>query len=322
MSYRPMSIASKKQGRVKKILFVGGNGFPVATYGPFLDALAKTFSCDVTALDLHGAFEATPREKDGRRTWHGMVDYVKPELEVHDMAVGHSLGGAVMLAASEGKRAVHKWVLLDPPLFSPATRAAMELQRRYKFGMFHKIIQRTRNAQGEWGSYEEAEVYLRQYKPYSLMNHATWEMFKAYGLRETADGRVARVVSPQTESDIFESTPTEIPPFPWQPYAPEHVGLYPRDSFAQYMRRRTGAGQRGQWNAGGTYYYSVQHEFTRRNDLDFVSLLADNMEFETMSCHFEPFTNPEGLAEGMLEELKINPGVLSAGRTSKIGSIT
>jgi hypothetical protein len=82
---------------LKSVHVLGANGFPVAMYRPFMNALAKAIgnNASVDGSDVYKGIERCNKD------WNGMIDDVIQSIEARGVGpvygVGHSLGKRILL---------------------------------------------------------------------------------------------------------------------------------------------------------------------------------------------------------------------------------
>jgi len=75
--------------------------------------------------------------------------------------VGHSFGGAILCcAAAHRPQLFEKLVIVDPPMFSPATRGVAYLASALGLESWHPLVSRALRRRNKWVSHDDARAYL------------------------------------------------------------------------------------------------------------------------------------------------------------------
>ncbi len=75
--------------------------------------------------------------------------------------VGHSFGGAILCcAAAHRPQLFEKLVIVDPPMFSPATRGVAYLASALGLESWHPLVSRALRRRNKWASLDDARAYL------------------------------------------------------------------------------------------------------------------------------------------------------------------
>eukprot|EP01060_Flectonema_neradi_P033004 TRINITY_DN5408_c0_g1_i1.p1 TRINITY_DN5408_c0_g1~~TRINITY_DN5408_c0_g1_i1.p1 ORF type:complete len:289 (+),score=33.66 TRINITY_DN5408_c0_g1_i1:40-906(+) len=264
-----------------KIVMIGANGFPGMVYGPMLERLCDKYDADVEVIDAYKKFVPGGN-------WKPMIQEVSQELrhERHGprtLIIGHSLGAALMLAAYQSRDfgSQNGIVLIDPPVSSVRRRIAIYLTLKYKFGPFYQIIESTARKTNGWSSREEAMEFLKTTNAFAGFHPDVLEEFKVFGLGEMSDGTIRLAFPPRYESDIFRSTPQELPRFSWMRPGPTDVNLYNPSSC--YMK--------------GAWFVSDKNEFSSKRCYHEATQLWNQMNFYRIDSHMTPLIEPYKMAD-------------------------
>ena len=160
------------------LLFLHANGYPPDCYHPLFDALN---GYQITAMHQRPLWEnAQPKEIDD---WHPLTDDLFRFMDEQKLdgipAVGHSLGGIVLLQAAlrEPERFSHV-ILLDPVLFPPFFIRFTKIARALNFlDKVHPLIPA---AQHRRQIFKNREIILRGYRKKKVFQYFSDESLKAY----------------------------------------------------------------------------------------------------------------------------------------------
>eukprot|EP00906_Rhabdomonas_costata_P017399 RCo025109 len=255
--------------------FVGANGFPSATYAPFLRSLGARF--DVRCTDVYDHVSDD---------WHSMIAVVAKAVEGRQQGpvvlVGHSLGGALMKCLASLRPDLAKaLVVIDPPMFEFKIRLAMAVAQRLGPRVVDAMIQPSRFAQtrkGVFASAEEAKAYHQSLKVYASFDPECLEQFIAAGLKPRQGGGCELAFSIEKEVQIYRTTPPDV----WSP------------SHGQYAPVR----------CGGAFLYSKAHPLASAADVADLRKRLRPFPFVGFDgSHFFPLQSPTKAAELVLSVL-------------------
>jgi pimeloyl-ACP methyl ester carboxylesterase len=183
------------------LLICHATGFCGRAYEPLAEALAAHHR--VWALDARGHGESSPPD-DGDQDWLRIVDDVLVAIDaigapVH--LVGHSMGGAVGLAAEARRPGLLRSAYLFEPIIFPR---AVELPAGVEPGP-NPMAEAARRRRATFPSRAEARQRYGSRPPLSALDPRALDAYVAYGFEELPDGTVALRCRPEVEADTFES---------------------------------------------------------------------------------------------------------------------
>ena len=168
------------------------------------------------AVDLsgHGASCAPPAEPATWDRFHAddvlevmsecgmLVDGERP------VAVGHSMGGAVVVAIELRRPSTFSHVhMIEPPLY---TRAGASLVRLASFAGWNMMANAARRRRSSWPSRADAQEHLARRMALGWDERAL-DAFMASCLRDAADGSVELACSPATEARAYSWPGESLP---------------------------------------------------------------------------------------------------------------
>lgn len=192
------------------IEFAHANGFGFRTYRYFLSLLAPY---PVVGVDKYGHGNYAHN-----RNWTPLVGELIAHLESKHrkpaVAVGHSLGGAlIFFAARRRPELFEKIILLDPPLFSPTRRFLLWVARRLGVsGLVIPPARKTKKRRRDFNSYEAAMEYFgskklfKNFHPQGLADYVTQGLRQKGKAGEEQNG-LTLDFSAEVEYRIFCQTP-------------------------------------------------------------------------------------------------------------------
>ena len=189
-----------------KLHFATANGFPAASYQPFLTLLSEHY--EISSMDNRGAWYPRSKPPLGFGMQGFAKDWITGIKQKHAqpvIGIGHSHGAQVNLHAA----------LLAPDLFSkliliePATLPYAGIDGFYRFmpkWLMHTLfpfIRRTAARQQVWQS---KDAFLKRYEnhpTFRLFNRASLQAYADHGLRKNQHGTFELAFDPNWESYIF-----------------------------------------------------------------------------------------------------------------------
>lgn len=167
------------------------NGFPPATYMPFVEPLLAThqvFSLPPRAL-WPGIGAPPPRPG----SWVTLAEDLLAGLADHTdgpvVGLGHSYGGVVtLLAAVRKPTRFQALVLLDPTILPPDEMASIAEQRRQGAPARFELVEGARRRRSRFASVDEAYAFWRSRPLLRLWPDATVRRYAESMTRPAADG--------------------------------------------------------------------------------------------------------------------------------------
>lgn len=190
------------------LFFAHANGFPTATYGKLLEALASDFS--VRHLPQHGHDPRFPVDDN----WAALVDELLHAIRNQAApvwGVGHSLGGLLHLhAALRHPECYQGVVMLDSPVLGNRDQWVIRAAKR--FGWIDRLTPagRTLGRREHFDNVAQAREYFRGKALFQDFDPDCLEAYLAHGLKPSGDG-LRLTFDPDTEIRIYRSVPHSNP---------------------------------------------------------------------------------------------------------------
>lgn len=194
------------------LFFLHANSYSSKMYQPFLEPLLKDF--DIFAPDLPGHGES---RWNGRiEAWVDLANYYIAYLEKNPpgkpmVAMGHSIGGIViMLMAIKKPEWFKRLILLDPVLLPKRILFPFHILKH--LSLTH-IIPLARAANRRKSHFPDRVSARNHYGKKKIFSHWEPRFLDAYVetcLREDGQGKILLSCSPQLESSIYQSIPLNV----------------------------------------------------------------------------------------------------------------
>jgi len=186
-------------------------GFCGATLAPIAHALSDRYR--VVAVDARGHGDSTPIPPGpdlAAYAWSTLADdlhRVMKELLVSvgapsvRLAMGHSFGGALVLAVAQREPAlIEKVLACDPVVYSPMSIKDNE-SRASESGLAEATLRR----RDRFPSKAEAYAHLRSRALFANFTKEALGLYVGEGIRETAEGDVTLKCEREMEAAVFQS---------------------------------------------------------------------------------------------------------------------
>lgn len=184
------------------LLFCHATGFCGPVWEPLARSLTDRFHCHALDFRAHGASNP-PR--DGHMRWSGMVDdflTVTRVLSPSDpiRAVGHSLGGAVIvLAEARTPGTIERAWAFEPILFGrPPADEAEDAPHE------SMMSETARHRRAEFADRDEVFERYGSRPPLDRLDDRCLRAYVDHGFRQRRDGSVELACSPEHEARTFE----------------------------------------------------------------------------------------------------------------------
>ncbi|SCK22134.1 alpha/beta fold hydrolase [Vogesella sp. LIG4] len=191
-----------------KLLFAHANSFPSSIYRKLHQRLAE-HGYEVGYLDTIGHDAAYPVTDCWPQLADEMLAYMAANYREPVLAVGHSLGGAVLfLAALREPQRFRQLIVLDSPLLGPRTGFLIWLAKRLGF-----IQQLTPGGTGtlrrrdNWASTTSVYDYFARKPAFARWDPDCLHDYAQYGTEDNGDGGRRLKFRPQVEHAIYETLP-------------------------------------------------------------------------------------------------------------------
>jgi len=195
-------------GEGPPLVFTHANGFPPATYGVLLHALAGSHSVE--------AFSSRPLwssdDPSGLASWHPLAEDYGSSLAVRHrtpvVGVGHSLGGVLtLLAAARRPELFSLLILLDPVIFTG--------RRSFLWGWMKRLDQEHRfhlakgasRRRDRWSDRETVRASWSKKRVFQDWDPRVFDDYLSAGVVDDPKGGVALRYPKAWEARIFEVCP-------------------------------------------------------------------------------------------------------------------
>ena len=185
-------------GEGPTLLIAHATGFCAGAYRPLADRLGQRFH--VWAVDFRGHGDAT-LPTGGDLTWRGMVDDVLAVVTALDdgpvFAVGHSMGGACLLAAERRVAGTLRAAYVFEPIVVPADFAAMTGR--------NPMAESARRRRPGFPTRLDALARYASRPPLGTFRADALAAYVEHGFGDAADGTVMLKCLPESEARTFEA---------------------------------------------------------------------------------------------------------------------
>ncbi len=193
-------------GEGPTVLLHHANGFCAATWAPVALALRGEFR--VVAMDARGHGDSSAPEDPEAYAWLRFVedltavaDALSPGGRPIPLGVGHSFGGAALLAAAARRPELFERILLLDPVVHRSPSADTEPLQRERIAA---LIERARKRRAQWPSREHALRHWKEREFFGSWDDRVLRLYAEEGLRECPRGGVELKCAPEVEAAIFE----------------------------------------------------------------------------------------------------------------------
>ena len=204
---------NSQNSTVLKFYFMGGNGFPTATYHRFLTTLETNYS--IIAPEPRPLWS----NDDPWRThedWSIFTDDMIANIEKDNLQTvigcGHSLGAIVtLMAAVKRPDLFSQIILIEPPLRSPQTYMSWEAMRTHG-EVDMREVPMVKQALTRVAQFDSREIAFERYRAkrfFSLWPDETIWDYVNYGMIENEDG-ITLAFPAVWEGWIFSSIPLNL----------------------------------------------------------------------------------------------------------------
>jgi pimeloyl-ACP methyl ester carboxylesterase len=189
-------------------IFCHANGFPPDCYKEFFDHYKNEMNAQLLPITL------TPLERqftmyEAARNWHDYSwDLIRKieKIEHPVSAVGHSMGGILLLkAAVEKPEYFENLILLDPTILPRRFVYLSNYLPKFITRKIHPVASKAYRRKDTFDSYQAAFDNLREKKLFKFFSdEALWNYVNA-GFKETIDGNVSLTFTKRWEEHCFLS---------------------------------------------------------------------------------------------------------------------
>ncbi|MFC3533061.1 alpha/beta hydrolase [Vogesella facilis] len=191
-----------------KLHFAHANSFPASIYHKLHQRLA-THGFEVGYLDTIGHDPAYPVSD----CWPQLVDETLAYMDAHYrepvLAVGHSLGGAILfMAAIREPQRFRRLIVLDSPLLGPRSAFVIWLAKR--LGLIQRITPGgtgTLRRRDNWASVASVYDYFARKPAFARWDEDCLHDYAEHGTLDNGAGGRRLKFRPQVEHDIYATLP-------------------------------------------------------------------------------------------------------------------
>lgn len=188
------------------------NGFCAASLGEVASELRTRYR--VISMDARGHGDSTPvdpvREPDAYSWWTLATDaecalesvFERTGHDRAELVIGHSFGGALMLAAATRRPEYFARLLLCDPVIFPL-EATKEVEASARRG--NQMVEATLRRRNEFPSHAEAFAHCASRGLFANFTPAALALYVREGMRSTATGEVTLKCAREVEAAIFET---------------------------------------------------------------------------------------------------------------------
>jgi pimeloyl-ACP methyl ester carboxylesterase len=199
------------------VLLHHATGFCGATLAPIANALRDRYR--VIAIDARGHGDSTsisPGENEGAYLWSTLAEDFDVAMkailqlvgvETVKLAVGHSFGGALVLAAAQREPdLIEKILLCDPVVYSPSAEAMGDVKgEETAASPKFDLAAGARKRRSEFDSFADAYAHFASKSLFANFPPEALSLYVGEGLRESPDGGVRLKCAPEVEAAVFGS---------------------------------------------------------------------------------------------------------------------
>jgi pimeloyl-ACP methyl ester carboxylesterase len=223
--------------------FAAANGFPVASYTPFLAHFQSDYH--IIGLENRGVWDhqPPPRGFSWRQHADDLIAFLEHAQTRPVIAMGHSIGATVSALAAAKRPELFKALLMFDPAtipgrFLPAVAAISPTELMGRLN----LVKRTQNRQELWPDRQAFIDYHRNKAAYRRFSTDAFNEYAQAGLIEQADGQYKLSYNREWEAHNFKHTFS-----PWQALRniqvptlvlrAEHSYLHKAKEFERRVRR-------------------------------------------------------------------------------------
>lgn len=201
-------------GEGKPLLFCHANGFHPSCYTTLLEPLTSQHR--ISAILFRPFWKNESAESF--RSWKTLVDdliiHLEKNFEQPIHALGHSMGGVVIIAAAEQRPDLFEKLVIMDPAIVPQIAYWTEW---VPFSIKKKLIPIAKSAnkrKDKWSDRQAIYDHLRMKRVYRAMTDKAFEDFLDHGFTPTEDGQLTLSYSKAWETKMFCSTINVWPKMP------------------------------------------------------------------------------------------------------------
>ena len=192
---------------MKDLYFAHANGFPSKSY----QCLFDYFDADsINYIDILGKGDIPLNEN-----MYNFAKEITLDIESkHNQPViglGHSAGAvALMLAASERPDLFESLILMEPVIFNPLKRFAIDVIRSIGLGNSIAPVKKALSRKNHFDSLQQAEEYFSNKRFFKAFCPSCFQNYLLAALIPSVNGGVELKIAPKEEAEVFRSVHTKI----------------------------------------------------------------------------------------------------------------
>jgi pimeloyl-ACP methyl ester carboxylesterase len=254
-----------------ELYFAHANGFPSKSYNCLFQHINvdKIHYINILGKGKHAI------NGDMNNFANEILEDIEGKKLKNIVALGHSAGAVALMIAASKKPDLFKFLfLIEPVLFSPMKRMAIDVARGVGMGEKMGVVKKARQRKMYFGDMKEAQGYFEKKKFFQRFNSQCFNDYLKEALQENSNGEVELVISANEEADIFKSVHTKVP--------------------------------KNLDKLHGLYIYGDNSEMLWQADIKWWKKRFPNFKMKLVAgTHVFPFENPKDTAELINEELAL-----------------
>lgn len=241
-----------------ELYFAHANGFPSESY----NCLFQHLKVDkIHYVNILGRGKYAPNG-DMNNFANEILDDIESKNLTNVIALGHSAGAVALMVAASKKPKLFKFlILIEPVLFSPMKRMAIDVARTLGLGDKLGVVKKARQRKMYFDSVDDAYSYFEKKRFFQRFDSKCFENYIKEAIVTNDKGGVELKIPAEEEAEIFKSVHTKVP-----------------KNLEQIK---------------GVYIYGRQSEMLWKADLSWWKRRFPNFEMKSVDgTHVFPFENP------------------------------
>ncbi len=191
-----------------ELYFAHANGFPSKSY----NCLFKHLNIDkIHYTNILGRSKYVV-DGDLNNLANEILDDIISKNLKDILALGHSAGAVALLLAAAKRPDLFRFLfLIEPVLFSPMKRLAIDIVRGIGMGEKMGVVSKARKRKMYFDDRREAEDYFKTKKFFQKFDSQCFNDYLNEAVIENKQGGVQLIISADEEAEIFKSVHTKVP---------------------------------------------------------------------------------------------------------------
>ncbi len=266
-----MTVTQERQ----QIYFAHANGFPGLCYQQLFNAWSSRYQ--VNYCEMLGHDPKYPITDNWDHLVTELIVDIKQKAQAPVIAIGHSLGGALLyLATGREPELFQAVIMLDSPVLNKMKRRVVKLAKQFNFIDWLTPAKKSKHRRQHWGSIDEAYHYLRHKPLFQHFQEACFQDYLTHGFIDEGEKGVTLKFRRDMEYRIFRNLP--------------HVSVrLPKEQAVPLG-----------------FIYGKASEVVKQSDLRYLSKYKQVVIQVTAGGHMFPFEDPAGCIQAcdeMIEKL-------------------